>query len=178
MRVFVTAAAQSETWWTALVLGRENDAVNPQDAFFSAGICCLPSRACASQYRNSVMESVTVGQLHETVEALYGAPGWVALVEGWHEAAGIEQPQRQPKIDCALIPAAEPDGKASTPLPPLPADAPLLEEGLHQALPGMPEKVAAFLLHTPKDSPPWRYVESEGERAERQALENLGAWTG
>jgi hypothetical protein len=160
------------------VLGRENDAVNPQDAFLVPAYVAYRLGHARANIENSVMESVTVGQLHETVEALYGAPGWVALVEGWHEAAGIEQPQRQPKTDCALIPAAEPDGKASTPLPPLPADAPLLEEGLHQALPGMPEKVAAFLLHTPKDSPPWRYVESEGERAERQALENLGAWTG
>jgi hypothetical protein len=30
----------------------------------------------------------------------------------------------------------------------------------------------------PRDPPAWRYQESEGERAERQVLENLGAWTG
>jgi hypothetical protein len=49
---------------------------------------------------------------------------------------------------------------------------------LHRALPEMPPQVAAFLLHVPRDPPAWRHQESEGERAERQALENLGAWTG
>jgi hypothetical protein len=60
----------------------------------------------------------------------------------------------------------------------LPADAPLLEEGLYNALYAMPERVQAFMLYQSKPPPTWRYVESEGERAERQALENLGAWTG
>jgi hypothetical protein len=42
----------------------------------------------------------------------------------------------------------------------------------------MPERVIAFMLYEPRDPPAWRYRESECERAERQALENLGAWTG
>jgi len=49
--------------------------------------------------------------------------------------------------------------------------------GPHAALPTMNPRAVGFLLHTPKDPPAWRQ-ESEGERAERQALENLGAWTG
>jgi hypothetical protein len=73
---------------------------------------------------------------------------------------------------------AESHGKPDVPLPPLPANAPLLEVGLHKALLSMPERVQAFLLHVPRDPPAWQYQESEAERAERQALENLGAWTG
>ena len=92
----------------------------------------------------------------------------------WQEVAGIQQPRRQPKLDFTPIPAAEPDGKVDIPLPLLPGNTPFLEEGLHRALPGMPPQVAAFLLHVPRDPPAWRYQESEGERAERQALENLG----
>jgi hypothetical protein len=58
------------------------------------------------------------------------------------------------------------------------SDAPKLEHGLHRALPGMPERVFAFLFHVPRDPPAWRHQEGAGERAERQALENLDAWTG
>jgi hypothetical protein len=66
-------------------------------------------------------------------------------------------------------------GELGSKLPPTPYE---IEKGLHQALPLMPPQVAAFLLHVPRNPPAWRYQESEGERAERQALENLGAWTG
>jgi hypothetical protein len=45
-------------------------------------------------------------------------------------------------------------------------------------LPGIPERVFAFLFHVPRDPPAWRHLEGAGERAERQALENLDAWTG
>jgi hypothetical protein len=120
----------------------------------------------------------TVGELHESLTQHFGPAGWAALVSLWQEVAGIQQPRRQPKLDFTPIPAAEPDGKVDTPLPLLPGNTPFLEEGLHRALPGMPPQVAAFLLHVPRDPPAWRYQESEGERAERQALENLGAWTG
>jgi hypothetical protein len=54
----------------------------------------------------------------------------------------------------------------------------LLEKGLHRELPSMPPQVAAFLLHVPRDPPPWRYQESEVERAQREMLESEGAWTG
>jgi hypothetical protein len=94
----------------------------------------------------------------------------------WQEAADIQQPKRQPKTDCAPILAGDSLPKDDE-LPPLPSSAYPMEEGLHRALPTMPPQVAAFLLHVPRDPPAWRYQESECERAERQALENLGAWT-
>jgi hypothetical protein len=40
------------------------------------------------------------------------------------------------------------------------------------------ESAPLTTMRAPRDPPAWRYQESEGERAERQALENLGAWTG
>jgi hypothetical protein len=58
---------------------------------------------------NSVTELVTVGQLHETVEALYGASSWAAVVSLWQEAAEIQQPMRHQKPAGASILAAEPD---------------------------------------------------------------------
>jgi hypothetical protein len=171
-------AAQSEKWWAALVLGRAEDAVSPQDALVALAHVAYRLGYARANIGNVRTEPVTARRLHETVEALYGAAGWTALVECWQEAAGIQQPKRQPKTDCASIPAAAPHGKPETPLPLLPSDAPLLEEGLYRALPAMPKMVQAFLLYQPKPPPTCRYLESEGERAERQALENLGAWTG
>jgi hypothetical protein len=88
----------------------------------------------------------------------------------------IQEPAKEGKRKQPSLP--EPHGKLETQLPPLPWNAYPLEEGLHRALPSMPERVQAFLLHVPRDPPAWRYQESEGERAERHALENLGAWTG
>jgi hypothetical protein len=38
----------------------------------------------------------------------------------------------------------------------------------------LPPLVKAFWEHVQRNPPAWRYQESEGERAERQALENLG----
>ena len=167
--------AQSESWWTALVLGRENDAIIPQDALVAlAHVAYRLGHARA----NMSTEPVMVGQFYEMVEALYGAPDWAALVSFWQEAAGIRQPRRQPKPDFSSVIAVEPNGKADTPLPPLPERCFPLEEGLHWALPEMPEKVAAFLLHVPRDPPAWRYQESTGERAEREFLEAQGGWTG
>jgi hypothetical protein len=61
------------------------------------------------------------------------------------------------------------------PLPPTPYE---IEKGLHRELPSMPPQVAAFLLHVPREPPPWRYQESEVERAQREMLESEGAWTG
>jgi hypothetical protein len=89
----------------------------------------------------------------------------------YHESIGI-RPRRK------LPPLPEPNGKADVPLPALPSDACPMETGLHAALNAMPERVQAFMLYQSETPPTWRYVESEGERAERQALENLGAWTG
>jgi len=42
----------------------------------------------------------------------------------------------------------------------------------------MPTKVAAFMLCEPPEPPVWRRAESEGERAHRETLEDLGGWVG
>jgi hypothetical protein len=99
-----------------------------------------------------------------------------ARVDGSNDR--LDPDYRVPLPEMPLVPAAEPHDKPDTPLPLLPAQAYPLEEGLHRALPEMPPQVVSFLLHVPRDPPSWRHQESEGERAERQALENLGAWTG
>jgi hypothetical protein len=135
------------------------------------------ARALLPLWNENLAFPETVGQLHEAIENL-GPDAWSVFVGLWQTACEIQEPAKHEKHKripaCAPILAAEPD----TPLPPLPADAPVLEEGLHRELEGMPVKVQAFFLHSPKDPPAWRIAESEGERAERQALENLGAWTG
>jgi hypothetical protein len=147
-------------------------------------VCVLPSQGGGRQTQSNATADVefasvtTVGELHESVAQHFGPAGWTALVSFWQQAVGIQQPGRQPKPGCAPIIAVETDRKADTPLPPLPSSAFQMEEGLRRALPEMPGRVAAFLLHTPRDPPAWRYQESAEERAERQALENLGAWTG
>jgi hypothetical protein len=129
--------------------------------------------------RSSFVDSIaTVGELQESIARHFGPAGWTALVSLWQEAVGIQPPKRQPKPDCAPIIAVEPDRKAETPLPPLPSSAYPMEEGLHRALNEMPEQVAAFLLHVPRDPLTWPYVESAGERAEREFLESQGGWTG
>jgi hypothetical protein len=105
-----------------------------------------------------------------------GALAWFEFQRAYHEAAGLK-PKLQSNPDNAPVRVAA-DGKLDAPLPTLPPTPYEIEKGLHRALPTMPPQVAAFLLHVPRDPPAWRYQESEGERAERQALENLGAWTG
>jgi hypothetical protein len=114
------------------------------------------------------------GELHESIARHFEPAGWTALVSLWQEAAGIQQLKRQPKPSCAPIPAAEPLDKPERPLPPLPANAPLLEKGLLQAISGMPERVAAFLLHTPKDPPVWRYQESERGKSRASSFRKSG----
>jgi hypothetical protein len=127
----------------------------------------------------------TVGELHEAIEERYGNAGWKAFTACWQEAAGIQQPE--PKIfpaECSDVLNRIPDQPkdhrppSSETLLPLPSTACLLEEGLHQALPSMPMRAAAFLLHSPKPEPPWRYQESESERLIREDAENRGAWAG
>jgi hypothetical protein len=90
------------------------------------------------------------------------------------KACGTQEPAKNEKRKCkptgASIHAVELSGKPDTPLPPLTANAPLLEEGLHRELLGMPPLVAAFLWPTPRDLP-WRNLESEAERAHREVLE-------
>jgi len=52
-----------------------------------------------------------------------------------------------------------------------------LDEGLSAAILKAPPKVQAMLLHSPT-SPMWQHQESESEKAERQALEDIGGWVG
>jgi hypothetical protein len=130
---------------------------------------------------DNVSSPTTVGELHSAVEAL-GPGAWRMFTRLWEIACEIPAPpenQRKQKPGCAPILATEPHGKPDAPLPPLPANSPLLEEGLHRALPEMTNpRAVAFLLHVPRDPPAWRYQESEGEKAERQALEDIGGWSG
>jgi len=42
----------------------------------------------------------------------------------------------------------------------------------------MPPQVAAFMLYEPRDPPPWRRQESEGEREFREQCQSDGAWCG
>jgi hypothetical protein len=188
------------SWWSALTFGKEDDTVSPADA--ETCLCLVRARLEATAGRQTSHDEVptpietmqggdnveynvslpiTVGQLHEAIENL-GTNAWSVFVGLWQEACGIEEPKKEEKHNqkpaLAPCPAAEPDGKPDVPLPPLPAAAPVLEEGLHRELAGMPERVQAFLLHQQKPTPPWKHQESESERLERQALENLGAWTG
>jgi hypothetical protein len=121
----------------------------------------------------------TVGQLHEAIEAL-GPGAWTTFVELWQEACGIQVPAKNEKSKPtgAPCPAADLPGKPDTPLLPLPANAPLLEEGLHKSLNEMPPRVVGFLLHQSKPPPVWRYCESLDERSQREQLEAEGCWTG
>jgi hypothetical protein len=110
----------------------------------------------------------TVGELREAAQSLGPIP-WFELQRAYHEAAGLK-PKREQRPACADCPAAEAPGLPSTPpLLPLPPGAEL-EPGLHCALNDMPERVQAFLLHQQKPAPPWRYQESEAERAHRELL--------
>jgi hypothetical protein len=42
----------------------------------------------------------------------------------------------------------------------------------------MPPRVAAFMLYEPPEPPPWRRQETDGARAHRETLEDLGGWVG
>ena len=117
----------------------------PAGRVSSAGVCCLPSRACASQYRklrHGVGDGWPASWLHETLEALYGAPGWAALVSLWQEAPGIQQPKRQPKP--VPIPPAEPHGKPDTPLPLSPGTLPRSRKVCIRRFPGCPRELPHF----------------------------------
>ena len=147
-----------------------------------AGDCVQMYEASAPELCNEKVEfPKTISQLHDLIESL-GPGAWPAFVRCWQSACGIEPPAKEEKHKqksaYAPNPAAEPHGKPDQALPLLPGNTPLLEEGLRAALEEMPEKVQAFLLHMPKDPPAWRYAESEGERAEREFLQNQGCWPG
>jgi hypothetical protein len=142
---------------------------------------------------------ITVGALHSAVEAL-GPNAWAVFVRCWQTACGIPTPPENRSLGRRFRPGAAPNASPSSQKPddsatashavipslevlrsmsPSPRpDAAIIEPGLLKALLEMPPKVAGFLLHQPKDPPPWVYLESEAERSQRQALEALGGWTG
>jgi hypothetical protein len=176
-------SAKPETWWTALVLGRENDVVASQDAVLTLAHVAYRlgyARTDTGLFHNDI----TIGGLHEAIEEMFGSAGWIALMECWQAAAGIKQPDRNATRSRAditdRIPAQPKDhGKPSAEsLVPLPSSACLFEEGLLQALPQMPQRVAVFFLHSPQPEPVWRYRESESERSQREQAEAEGAWAG
>jgi hypothetical protein len=175
--------AMGEAWWTALVLGREKDAVAPQDALLALAHVAYRlgyARVDAGLSHNDI----TLEGLHEAICERYGNAGWRAFTACWQEAAGIKQPQRKdtrsPADITDRIPARPKDHGvlSAEPLVPLPPTAFQMETGLHQALPEMPERVAAFLLHVPRDPPAWRYQETAGEQAYREFMTEQGAWCG
>jgi hypothetical protein len=51
-----------------------------------------------------------------------------------------------------------------------------IEPGLALAISQMPAKLQRWMLAPPVDPPRWRPHESDGERAHREALEDLGGW--
>jgi hypothetical protein len=139
------------------------------------------ARALLTLWNENLAFPETIGELHSAIESL--APNaWSTFTALWQQSCGIEPPAKRETGEaigrCASDAPAEPDGKPDQALPPLPADAPVLEPGLHRELPGMPARVQAFLLHTPKNPPAWRHVESESERGEREFLQDQSCWTG
>jgi hypothetical protein len=158
--------AQSEAWWTALVLGSENDAVAPQDVSLAlAHVACRLGYARADM-GNPVTELVRVGQLHELLKALYGEAGWKALVECWHTAAGITRPTRVHASITNRILESDSPSPASSP------------ESEAKAISSLPLRVARFWLREPLAPPAWRRQESEAEGQWREDREGDGAWCG
>jgi hypothetical protein len=120
---------QSEALWAVIVLGREKDAVAPQDALLALAHVAYRlgyARADMGKPHHGV---ATVGQLHEAIEEMFGSAGWTALVECWQEAAGIKQPERKATRSRAditdRIPARPKDHGvlSAEPLVPLPPDS-------------------------------------------------------
>jgi hypothetical protein len=128
----------------------------------------------------------TIGSLHERIESL-ASGAWQTFVELWQSACDIPAPQKDRPLGRRFRPGAAPiDDSAAV----APAATPCLEvlrrppdngyqldEGLSAAILKAPPKVQAMLLHSPTP-PMWQYQESEGEKAERLALEDIGGWVG
>jgi hypothetical protein len=185
--------AQAERWWSSLLLGPEGAAVCPQDAclVFEHITCRLGLRMSETP---TPFSAITVGELHTAIEESYGKPGWTAFVQCWQEAAGIKQPERKSirsdtdalnripeQTNPTVVSAQSTSFKSTTfdteqpPMPPTPYD---LDPAFARAIGTAPRKVAAFLLHVPRDPPAWRQKESESERSQREQLERIGGWPG
>jgi hypothetical protein len=171
--------AQPERWWTALVLGRESDAVSAQDA--ETALKWVAYRLGRKMPPEVVVEisqhgTMTVGELHTTIEECYGKPGWTTFVECWRAAGGIVQPLRSmPQSRCSEqntdgkpVSAQHNDGVTrSGPIHP----------GLLAALPGMPRRLANWMLAPDSEPSAWR-TETVSQREQREDLESIGGWPG
>jgi hypothetical protein len=175
--------AQSETWWSSLVFGSEDAPVSPQDAFLVLAHVAYRLGYARAVIGNPHIGLGTVDQLHEMLEALYGAPGWTALTACWHAAAGITRPARAHASITNRIPMSglHPErqpleehlpqtGRTSPPSP-----ASLQSEA--EALRSLPGAVRRFWLYEPR-VPAWRHQETAGEGQWRLDRESDGAWCG
>ena len=151
--------------------------VNPTDAqtVFEFIGRRLASGAPAGTKFDSV---TTIGELHESIAQHFGPAGWTALASFWAEAAGL--PQSKHLGERCLGPG-EPSNAPQS--PEVPAEgaigAPVQPDLLDPAvLSTMPDRVAGWLRYQPRDPPPWVYQESAGEKADREFLQDEGAWTG
>ena len=110
---------------------------------------------------------ITISQLHEAIEAL-GPNAWRMFTRLWEIACEIPAPLKRPLYEAS--PQADSALNQAVEAPPRP-DAATIE-------PGMPDRVAGFLRHQPRDPPAWVYPESPAERVERHELEDIGGWVG
>jgi hypothetical protein len=140
------------------------------------------ARLTASEGRDSEkVDFITaVGQLHEAIEAHFGPSGWTALVQCWHEAAGIHEPtsiSTRTPVASGSHPEEQPleehlpvTGRTSSPSP-----ASLQSEA--EVLRSLPGAVRRFWLYEPPLRP-WRYSETAGDREQRESMEQTGSWCG
>jgi hypothetical protein len=141
-------SAKPETWWTALVLGRENDVVASQDAVLA--LAHVAYRLGYARFDVGLSHNdMTVEGLHTTIEEHYGGPGWTALVECWHGAAGIAQPTRSHSDIPKRIPEfGSPSSFSSSHMP--------SPESEVEALRRLPADIRRFWLREEPASPLWR----------------------
>jgi hypothetical protein len=159
-------SAKPETWWRAIVLGRENDVVASQDAVLA--LAHVAYRLGYARFDVGLSHNdMTVEGLHTTIEEHYGGPGWTALMECWHEAAGIAQFARSH----ADIPKRIPEPDSPSPF------SPSLESEA-RALARLPSAVRRFWLREAPITPAWRHRETAGEKELRERMEADGSWCG
>jgi hypothetical protein len=167
-------------WWEALLFSKPADPVLPQDAHLVLALI----EARLGEYLDSgrsikrdpganvsVANDLpgTVGALHERIYELYAQRGWFMFEQLYHEAAGLHP---RPKT------ANSANAVSATDAMPASIDCSGIEPGLAEAVIQAPSRVRRWMLAPPREPPPWRRQESEGERAHREALEDLGGWAG
>jgi hypothetical protein len=160
-QLLLPPSTRDAAWWRVLVLSEDDVAVSLQDALLAFAHVSY-RLGYASNRIEHVMETPTVGRLHEILEELYGQPGWRALTTCWEEAAGILQPQRP-----SVSPPHKEHGKPC--LQKVGAPAPALDQS--SLPPGSWEGI-------PQPRVPVHRWESAEARAQRERLANLGGWPG